>query len=218
MDKEIVLNIDGSHNGHNYVDLGLQSGTMWATCNVGADKPEDPGLLFQWGRIDGYMYNDKNHKFKTNEQNLEDGSTGEYIPVLSTGNKYDKGETLKLEDDAVHINMGGKWYMPTLQQYQEMFNNTTHMVIKDLKTQKDIGMLFTSVINGCQLLIPFAGFWYNGSFDALGFLAYVWSSDVHSSLVNNAYRLYCRSSSGYADVDINLRTGAFSVRGVFRKY
>ena len=38
-------------NGYEYVDLGLPSGTMWATCNVGADKPEDFGLLFQFGRL-----------------------------------------------------------------------------------------------------------------------------------------------------------------------
>ena len=36
-------------NGFEYVDLGLPSGTMWATCNVGATKPEDEGLLFQFG-------------------------------------------------------------------------------------------------------------------------------------------------------------------------
>ena len=38
-------------NGFEYVDLGLPSGTMWATCNVGATKPEDSGLLFQFGRV-----------------------------------------------------------------------------------------------------------------------------------------------------------------------
>lgn len=42
---------------------------MWATYNVGADKPEDPGLLFQFGRVDGYKYGDKNHQFKRTFQN-----------------------------------------------------------------------------------------------------------------------------------------------------
>ena len=53
-------------NGFDYVDLGLPSGTMWATCNVGADKPEDEGLLFQFGRVDGYRFGDANHKFRLN--------------------------------------------------------------------------------------------------------------------------------------------------------
>ena len=41
-------------NGFGYVDLGLPSGTLWATCNVGADKPSDFGLYFQWGDVQGY--------------------------------------------------------------------------------------------------------------------------------------------------------------------
>ena len=41
-------------NGHDYVDLGLPSGTLWATCNVGASKPTDYGSYFQWGDTQGY--------------------------------------------------------------------------------------------------------------------------------------------------------------------
>ena len=44
--NNIELVSDGNEHGFDYVDLGLPSGTMWATCNVGADKPEDYGLLF----------------------------------------------------------------------------------------------------------------------------------------------------------------------------
>ena len=40
---------NGTHNGHDYVDLGLRSGTLWATCNVGADNPEEYGDYFAWG-------------------------------------------------------------------------------------------------------------------------------------------------------------------------
>ena len=47
-------------NGYKYVDLGLPSCTMWATSNVGSDKPEYSGLLFQFGRVAGYKYGDKN--------------------------------------------------------------------------------------------------------------------------------------------------------------
>ena len=42
------------NNGYSYVDLGLPSGTLWATCNVGASKPSDAGLYFQWGDTQGY--------------------------------------------------------------------------------------------------------------------------------------------------------------------
>ena len=66
---DLEYTISGTEGNFDYVDLELPSGTMWATCNVGADKIDDYGLLFQWGRTDGYKYGDKNHQLKTKEQN-----------------------------------------------------------------------------------------------------------------------------------------------------
>ena len=199
-------------NGFEYVDLGLPSKTMWATCNVGSSTPEDEGLLFQFGHIDGYKYMDENHKFKTNDQNLEDGSAREYIPITSSGKVYKINEILVLTDDAAHVNMGGKWRMPTKDELEELFNNTTHKVetINGVK-----GMLFTSKINNKRLFIPFAGYWYNGGFRSAGSYAVVWSSQVSPSNVNCAFRLSC-DSSGYATFNVT-RSYAFSVRGVFIK-
>ena len=204
-------------NGHEYVDLGLPSGTMWATCNVGADKPEDSGLLFQFGRVDGYKYGDENHKFRTFEQNTQD--TGdEYIPVTTSGKVYKANDILDLDDDAAHVNMGGIWKMPTKDELQELIDNTTHKV----KTINGIkGMLFTSTkpgYEGKHIFIPFMqGYWYNGSFTAAGSEANVWSSQVHPSDVNRAYGLYCDSSGDAYIDDIYFRSLAFSVRGVFKK-
>ena len=95
-------------NGFEYVDLGLPSWTMWATCNVGAVKPEDEGLLFQFGRVYGYKYGDTNHQFRTNTQNKQDTGS-DYIPKTALGKTYNAGETLQPADDAVHVNMGGAW-------------------------------------------------------------------------------------------------------------
>ena len=202
-------------NGHEYVDLGLPSGTMWATCNVGADKPEDSGLLFQFGRVDGYRYNDNNNQFRTNAQNKQD--TGdECIPVTTSGKVYKTGDILELEDDAAHVNMGGIWKMPTKDELQELIDNTTYDVVTVNGVQ---GMLFTSTkpgYEGKHIFIPFMqGYWYNGSFIAAGSLADVWSSRVYPSLVHSAYNLDC-NSRGDAGIYYSLRSYAFSVRGVFQ--
>ena len=212
--NQVELVSDGKERGFDYVDLGLPSKTMWATCNVGADKPEDQGLLFQFGRVDGYRYRDKNSQFRTNAQNLEDGSTSEYIPITSSGKTYKVNDILDLADDAAHVNMGGKWRMPTKDELKELFNNTTRKV-ETINRVK--GMLFTSKINNKRLFVPFAVYWYNGSFAAAGYSADVWSSQVHPSYVNSAYILYCYSS-GNAGINISYyRSIAFSVRGVFKK-
>ena len=203
-----------TENGFEYVDLSLPSGTMWATCNVGATKPEDEGLLFQFGRVDGYKYGDENHKFKTNDQNLEDGSKSEYIPITSSGKTYDENDILDLADDAAHVHMGGKWKMPTKYELEELMDNTTHDVVT---INGVLGMRFTSNINGYQLFIPFAGYWYNGIFAAAEYNGYLWSSQVHPSNVYFAYILYCLSS-GNANISYYFtRYCAFSVRGVFKK-
>ena len=198
-------------NGFEYVNLGLPSYTMWATCNVGATKPEDSGLLFQFGRVDGYVYGSHN-EFRTKDQNIQDTGS-KYTPLTTSGKVYKKTDILDLEDDAAHINMGGKWRMPTRDELEELIINTTHDVVTVNGAQ---GIMFTSKINNKRLFVPFAGYWYNGSFAAAGSCASVWSSRVHPSNVNYAYSLSCYSS-GYAVIDYCSRSFAFSVRGVFKK-
>ena len=211
--NNIELISDGKERGFEYVDLGLPSGTMWATCNVGADKPEDEGLLFQFGCVDGYKYGDKNDQFRTNDQNKQD-TGNKFIPLTASGKAYKTNEILDLSDDAAHVNMGGKWRMPTYEQLKELYDNTTHRVetINGVK-----GMLFTSKINSNKLFIPFMqGSWWNCNWEDWGrSYAYVWSSQVHPSYVNRAYSLICRSS-GYAGINCSYRSYAFSVRGVFQ--
>ena len=183
---------------------------MWATCNVGATKPEDEGLLFQFGRVDGYRFGDTNHNFRTNKQNKQD--TGDVdIPLTTSCKVYKNNEILDLKDDAAHVNMGGKWRMPTLDQLEELVNNTRHKIetINGVK-----GMMFTSIINSNQLFIPFAGWWYNGYYNA-GYGAFVWSSQVSACFIDDAYLLDCNSDD--AIIYLYFRSHAFSVRGVFNK-
>ena len=204
---------DGQQDGYYYVDLGLS--VKWATCNVGSVLASDEGKLFQFGRVDGYRYNDSNNQFRTNAQNKQD-TGNEYIPKTASGKTYNVGETLQPADDAANVNMGGAWKMPTKDELQELFDNTTDDVVTVNGVQ---GMLFTSTkpgYEGKHIFIPFMqGYWYNGSFTAAGSTANVWSSQVHSSNVNYAVRLGCYSS-GDANINSYTRSYAFSVRGVFQ--
>ena len=102
--------------------------------------------------------------------------------------------------------------MPTKDELEELFNNTTHKV-ETLNGVK--GMMFTSKINDKRLFIPFAGYWYNGSFAAAGSRAFVWSSQVSACFIDDAYLLDCNSDD--AIIYLYFRSHAFSVRGVFNK-
>ena len=211
--NKIELLSDGNEHGYDYVDLGLPSGTMWATCNVGATKPEYSGQWFQFGRVDGYMYPMQN-KFTTDEQNKQDTGS-QYTPLTTSGKVYKKNDILDLEDDAAHVNMGGKWMMPTNDQLEELINNTTYDTVKVNGIK---GMMFTSNINGHQMFIPFMqGCWYNRFWEAWHMsICSLWSSSVWASNADCAYRLGC-DSSGQAYINGIYRSYAFTVRGVFKK-
>ena len=212
--NNIELISDGKERGFEYVDLGLPSGTMWATCNVGADKPEDGGLLFQFGRVDGYRYRDKNSQFRTNYQNKQD-TCNKFIPLTPSGKVYNTGDTLDLADDAAHVNMGGKWRMPTNDEFKELLDNTTHNLVT---INGVLGMRFTSNTNGYQLFIPFMqGYWYDETwFSYAGIYASMWSSQVGPSNSIYAYLLYCNYSS-LACTGGKPCSCALSVSGAFRK-
>ena len=194
-------------NGHKYVDLGLPSGTLWATCNVGASKASDAGLYFQWGDTKGYTKEQigKDKQFTWSDYKWNPSGDGE------TFTKYaNPGDTLDLEDDAAHTNMGGSWHMPTPTQIQELLNNTTNA----WTTQDGVnGRLFTSKKdNSKSIFIPAAGLAWDGSVLGSGGSGDVWSSMLFAVGADRGQSL------GFDSGDVGLshsnRCDGLSVRGV----
>lgn len=192
------LNKNLNTNGHEYVDLGLPSGTLWATCNVGAIKPEYPGLYFAWGETDPKeVYNWQTYKFNNTTHNL------------SKYNHTDRLETLLPEDDAATVNMGGDWHMPTKGQCEELTANTT--IIWTTMNGAN-GRLFTSKTNGKTLFVPAAGCCFDDSVSNKDSGVCVWSSSLTVEYPNSAWILYFNSSS--MSVYNGARCLGRSVRGV----
>ena len=198
-------------NGFDYVDLNLPSRTKWAAMNVGASKPSDAGLYFQWGDVKGctkgQIGRDKAFSWSTYKWSV-DG-------IDSNFSKYNTvGDTLDLEDDAANIHMGGDWHMPTPTQIRELINETDNT----WTTQDGVnGRLFTSKKDSSKFIfIPAAGHADNGSLYDSGGEADVWSSTLKASNVNyDANYGRCLSFDSY---NVNLRSSyryyGFSVRGV----
>ena len=100
----------GTLNGHEYVDLGLPSGTLWATCNVGADTPESYGDYFAWGETEPKTtYDWSTYKYCVGEYDrlTKYCSDTTYGYNGFTDNLY----VLQLSDDAASVNWGEGWRM-----------------------------------------------------------------------------------------------------------
>ena len=134
---------------HEYVDLGLPSGTLWATCNVGASKPEEYGDYFAWGETSPKgKYDWKTYKWCDGRE----FTLNKYCTNSTYGLEDGKKE-LEPEDDAATVNWGSDWRMPSLDQILELYyyENTT----TELTTQNGVnGFLITSLKNGNTLFLP----------------------------------------------------------------
>ena len=191
------------HNGFEYVDLGLPSGTKWAKYNVGAYSETDNGLYFPFGGIVGldspyYEGNFDSNKLKFNG---------------------DIKATLNLDNDAAHIHMGGKWHMPTKEQFEELLDekNTASTWIYDYCIREVSGRLFRSRINDETLFIPANGFISNHQYVQNGQTCSLWTSSIDFSSVYNCTDFFCDKYNTYL-----ARTSAYyvciGIRGVFNTF
>ena len=207
------------YNGHAYVDLGLPSGTKWATMNVGATSETDYGLYFQWGDTQGYTASqvgsgEGQKKFYWEDYKYGNGTSSPSAAGMSKYNATDGKTVLDLEDDAVAVNWGGSWHMPTETQFQELLNTTYNTSVTDYQGSGINGCLFTSKTNGNTLFIPGGGYAYEGSAPNVGYYGYVWSSSLSSSNAEYGRSLDFDSRADSARVIGYGRYYGQSVRGV----
>ena len=172
-----------------WVDLGLPSGLLWATHNVGANSPEEYGMYFAWGEkhLKG-SYDWGNYRYCKGSEN----TLTKYCTNSSYGyNGFtDNLTTLLPEDDVATANWGNGWRMPTNEEWQELLNNTTGT----RTTQNGVnGWLFTAS-NGNSLFLPVAGYFFVNILTNAGSAGYYWSNSLTDS-PNNAWRLFIGSSS-----------------------
>lgn len=200
MNKEI------NNNGYEYVNLGLPSGTLWATCNVGASKPSESGLYFAWGETQGYTTDQVGKDKQFNWANYKWNPSGDG----KTFTKYTtKNATLELEDDAAHANMGGNWHMPSPRQCKELIDNTT----SELSNMYGVGgMKFISKKDKSKFIFfPLIGYAINSSIHNSGRYGYIFAS----TLKRNGYGRVFSFGLGYPySGNKGLRYYGFSVRGV----
>lgn len=202
----------GDLNGHDYVDLGLPSGTKWATCNVGADSPTDYGNYYAWGELttkgtyswSNYIYcNGSQNRLTKYCNNSNYGDNG-FVDTLIT---------LQVLDDVATDNWGSGWRMPTNDDFNELLSNCTYMV----SIQNGVkGMLFIGP-NGKSIFLPPGGYRDNNLLFNLKRNALYWSSSLCENVTYCAFYLrFCTdlTSSNIPEISAFSRESGFSVRPV----
>lgn len=188
-------------NGYDFVDMG-EAG-IWATCNIGANSPEEYGLYFAWGETIGYPNGKGDKKFTW--ENYRFGTQNN----LTKYNSIDGLKTLEPEDDAAYVNMGGDWRIPTREEFQALYDACNTI----WTTQNGVyGRLFTLKTDSSkQLFFPAAGFVNSIFMDSVGYSGFYWLSSLSTSN-NYAYYLYFELSNVNPQSH-NTRYYGFSVRG-----
>ena len=180
---------------HAYVDLDLPSGTLWATCNVGASSPEENGDYFAWGETTGH--NDGKNNFNWSTYKWCKGSRTtltKYCCESSSGYEgfTDNKMELDLEDDAAYVNWGPAWRMPSKEQFEELFNRSYTTVVTATQNGKK-GIKVTSKSNGNSIFLRGAGQFYQNSISLAGTTGHYWTRSIHSTSYY-AWEFYFNSS------------------------
>lgn len=178
--------ISGQAGGHDYVDLGLKSGTKWATCNVGAAKPAEYGNYYAWGETlpkDKYTW--ESYVWSKNSYNT--------LTKYCAEKSYGKEDTLRIlvkSDDAAIANWGSAWRMPTRAEEQELFEGCDWIAVDDFEGSGVAGRVGRSKFNGNTIFLPASGFYDGDKLYDVGESAGYWSSTLREYGSNCAYILY----------------------------
>ena len=189
-------------SGPQAVDLGLS--VKWASCNVGANSPEEYGDYFAWGEVkpksvyDWSTYKYCNRPYNTFTKYNSDSGYG----------RVDNKKTLDVQDDAATANWGGAWRMPTKAEQDELRTKCKWVwtTLNGVNGYKVIGP------NGNSIFLPAAGCMGGGTLYGAGSDGSFWSSSLSADDPHYAYGVLF--GSDYVGWDGYYRVDGRSVRPV----
>ena len=190
----LITTFSSAQSKHQYVDLGLS--VKWATCNIGADKPEEHGEYFSWGETENKRINNwETYRFTEGDKNE--------ISKYCSNSQYgwhelaDSLSALEPDDDVAHKKWGGNWRIPTKAEIKELIENCTGK--KPGYTDRSIFIPVTGTYNDGKIFNPHK----QGSY---------WSRDCGTLYPADAYTL--ELSVREASVGMESRCQSLAVRPV----
>ena len=188
--KEDTVKINNDYPELKAVDLGLS--VKWSNKNLWVRNLSTIGDYYSWGEVETKeSYTWESYKWCSKAEYLI--QTSEYLLSFSKYNtssafgEKDNETTLKPEDDVAHLKLGGKWRIPTKQEWEELLNSCTweHNFHGEGVNE---GWDIKSKINGEMIFISyFMGNKQGTSFDMIGHQSYFWSSDLDTENPANSW-------------------------------
>ena len=214
----VLCGCETKENGFEYVDLGLPSGTLWATCNVGAEHPYDVGDYFAWGETQPKeRFGWDNYKYIT-----PDSSMTKYV-FYPNSPYYDTLRILEPCDDAATANMGGRWVTPTCSEFLELRLECDHYDTDNYKGSGIGGVIFTSKHNGKSIFLPLIAKEPSSIESNKGIHYFYWSANFYDDILGYGddgepcIRKRCDKATPleYAVLELDRSLGS-PVRGIIR--
>ena len=189
--------VSGQVAGYDYVDLGLPSGTLWATCNVGATRPTERGDWFVWGdtrpRKDQFEDDDWWDTYKWSDGRSEKSLTKYCVDSLY--GRVDDKRSLDTEDDMAAAHWGERWRMPTNEEAKELQESCSWEYTGNFNGTKVAGLVGTSKLNGNVIFLPNHIYWTSSLSDmpSISFTFAVCAHFGYKPYFGRAssYRVYC---------------------------
>lgn len=178
--------------GYDFVDLGLPSGTQWATRNIGAETPDAWGDYFAWGETKGLLTGKTGFSWK-NYTHCRNGETNKLTKYTtkdqySNSGRADNKTILEYGDDAASVNIDAGTRIPTVSEWQELMDNCFWY-------PRTNGMLVQSKKNGKAIFLPKAGYRQGLSGYDEGLCGYYWTANLDRNFNDDAWFVYFGTSS-----------------------
>ena len=201
---------------HNFVDLKLPSGNLWATCNIGASSPEEYGYHFAWAETSPHpdsLYTWATYKYLKKVDKYGGAKMKKYCIQKKYG-KIDNLVYLQESDDAATYNWGADWKIPTYSDFKELEDGCTWTWVTDYNQSGKSGYLGTSRYNNAYIFLPAAGSFYNGEYLFPNKNGTYWTSELHNRFSFYAFSFYFNKT--FNVIDASYRFQGLSIRPVKR--
>ncbi len=200
-----------SSANYEYVDLGLPSGTLWATYNIGASKPEEVGDYFSWGETENKDY----YNWSSYKWCISNNGCLNLLTKYNLGHYYngtiDNLQTLLTQDDVSSAQWGSEWRMPTNDEFQELIDNCKYSWTE---YNGVYGAKFTAS-NGNSMFLPVGGYYECSTIYDADSRGFYWSSSLANEYEFCALNVFFRSEG--VNINIGNRRLGFPVRSVRRE-